>query len=57
MQPTTNSQSTFNPISVIVPNGAIKGPTGDPNDGNGSTQCVIMTVAKDNTNYFKNRFK
>ncbi|KAG9302094.1 hypothetical protein G9A89_021138 [Geosiphon pyriformis] len=34
MQPTTNNQSSFNPLSIIAPgNGSIKGPTGDPDDG------------------------
>ncbi|CAG8501642.1 3394_t:CDS:2 [Ambispora gerdemannii] len=42
MKPTTNTQSTFNPVAVIVPNGAIKGPTDDPNDGHATTQCVIV---------------
>ncbi|KAG9302085.1 hypothetical protein G9A89_021129 [Geosiphon pyriformis] len=37
MQPTTNNQSSFNPLSIIAPgNGSIKGPTGDPDDGSGT---------------------
>ncbi|CAG8520273.1 5216_t:CDS:2 [Ambispora leptoticha] len=47
MKPTTNNQSTtFNPIAIIVPNGAIKGPTSDPNDGNGSTQCLQLKALR-----------
>ncbi|KAG9284946.1 hypothetical protein G9A89_006324 [Geosiphon pyriformis] len=43
MQPTTNNQSSFNPLSIIAPgNGSIKGPTGDPDDGSGTGQCSIM---------------
>ncbi|KAG9304781.1 hypothetical protein G9A89_016811 [Geosiphon pyriformis] len=43
MQPTTNNQSSFNPLSVIAPgNGSIKGPTGDPDDGSGTGQCSII---------------
>ncbi|CAG8520254.1 5215_t:CDS:10 [Ambispora leptoticha] len=52
MQPTTNTQSTFNPIAVIVPNGAIKGPTGDPNDGgvypDGTFLIVLAEMIDDN---------
>ncbi|KAG9287231.1 hypothetical protein G9A89_008861 [Geosiphon pyriformis] len=37
MQPTTNNQSSFNPLTIIAPgNGSIKGPTGDPDDGSGT---------------------
>ncbi|CAG8520235.1 5214_t:CDS:2 [Ambispora leptoticha] len=43
MKSASNSQSTFNPVSAIVPN---EGPTGDPNDGNGSTQCIICAFAE-----------
>ncbi|KAG9297072.1 hypothetical protein G9A89_004938 [Geosiphon pyriformis] len=43
MQPTTNNQSSFNPLSIIAPgNGSIKGPTGDPDDGSGTGQCSII---------------
>ncbi|CAG8465935.1 1891_t:CDS:2 [Ambispora gerdemannii] len=44
MQPTTNTQSPFNPITVIVPNGAIKGPTDDGNADKATFQCHIRTV-------------
>ncbi|KAG9295010.1 hypothetical protein G9A89_017804 [Geosiphon pyriformis] len=45
MQPTTNNQSTFNPLSIILlANGSIKGPTSDPADGNGNGQCSIISL-------------
>ncbi|KAG9297845.1 hypothetical protein G9A89_006786 [Geosiphon pyriformis] len=47
MQPTTNNQSSFNPLSIIAPgNGSIKGPTGDPDDGSGTGQCSIIETRK-----------
>ncbi|KAG9297071.1 hypothetical protein G9A89_004937 [Geosiphon pyriformis] len=48
MQPTTNNQSSFNPLSIIAPgNGSIKGPTGDPDDGSGTVALkILLTVTE-----------
>ncbi|KAG9302096.1 hypothetical protein G9A89_021140 [Geosiphon pyriformis] len=53
MQPTTNNQSSFNPLSIIAPgNGSIKGPTGDPDDGSGTGQCSIIKLCENYRRHF-----
>ncbi|KAG9307551.1 hypothetical protein G9A89_023116 [Geosiphon pyriformis] len=50
MQPTTNNQSSFNPLTIISPgNGSIKGPTGDPDDDYSHRKFSFLTTTTTTT--------